>query len=135
MDLEQIRQRLESCDSLYRTIGMQLVSTPDATTCMATMKVDGRNCQPFGVLSGGASLAVAETLAGCGSYALCPEARACVGQNVQGNHLHAAYVGETVTAVARLMHKGKTSHVWQVEISNEEGQLISIITVTNCIIL
>lgn len=134
MDLELIKSRLEVCECMAQGMGMELVSTSDEDSCKAVMTVDGRNCQPFGFLSGGASLAMAETLAGCGSYVLCPDAVACVGQNVQGNHVHPASVGEIVTAVARIVYKGKTSHVWQVEICNADGELISFVTVTNRII-
>ena len=134
MDLELIKSRLDVCECMAQGIGMELVSTPDENSCKAVMTVDRRNCQPFGFLRGGASLAMAETLAGCGSYVLCPDAVACVGQNVQGNHVHPASVGETVTAVGRIMYRGKTSHVWQVEIRNAEDELISFVTVTNRII-
>ena len=134
MDLELIKSRLDVCECMAQGIGMELVSTPDENSCKAVMTVDRRNCQPFGFLSGGASLAMAETLAGCGSYVLCPDAVACVGQNVQGNHVHPASVGETVTAVGRIMYRGKTSHVWQVEIRNAEDEIISFVTVTNRII-
>lgn len=134
MDLELIKSRLDVCECMAQGIGMELVSTPDENSCKAVMTVDRRNCQPFGFLSGGASLAMAETLAGCGSYVLCPDAVACVGQNVQGNHVHPASVGETVTAVGRIMYRGKTSHVWQVEIRNAEDELISFVTVANRII-
>ena len=82
----------------------------------------------------GATLAMAETLAGAGSYCLCPEALACVGQNVHGNHIHPAKEGETVTATAQIIHKGKNSHIWQVDVRNDDGQLISSISVTNYII-
>ena len=120
-------------DNLANHIGIELVSTPDPNSCVAKMKVDNRNRQPFGYLSGGATLAMAETLAGAGSYCICPEALACVGQNVHGNHIHPAKEGETVTATAHIIHKGKSSHIWQVDVRNDDGQLISSISVTNYI--
>lgn len=136
MDLNQIKERLEGCDSMARSIGMRLISTPDPQSCTASMTVDGSNCQPMGYLSGGASVALAEMLAGCGSYALRPDAKACVGQNIHASHLHAARIGETVTAVAHIVHQGKTSHVWHVDISSDsDGRLISTVSVTNCIIV
>lgn len=66
---------------------------------MARMKVDERNRQPFGFLSGGASLALAENLAGVASSALCPGS-ACVGIEVSGSHVKAVAEGDTVTARA-----------------------------------
>lgn len=134
MNIDAIRQHLASVPNLASNLGIEVVSTPDPDSCEARMKVDERNRQPFGCLSGGATLALAETIAGCGSYALCPEALACVGQNVHGNHVHPAYEGETVIATARIVHQGKSSHVWQVDVRNESGQLISSISVTNHII-
>lgn len=136
MDLNLIKERLEGCDSMARSIGMRLISTPDPLSCTASMTVDDSNCQPMGYLSGGASVALAEMLAGCGSYALRPDAKACVGQNIHASHLHAARIGETVTAVAHIVHQGKTSHVWHVDISSDtDGRLISTVSVTNCIIV
>lgn len=134
MNIDHIKNVLDKVDNLANRIGIELVSTPDPDICVARMKVDERNRQPFGYLSGGASLALAETLAGCGSYAICPEALACVGQNVHGNHIHPAKEGETVIAIAKIIHQGKSSHVWQVDIKNEKGDLVSSISVTNHII-
>ena len=99
---------------------------------MARMKVDERNRQPFGFLSGGASLALAENLAGVGSLALCP-GKICVGINVSGNHVRAVLEGDTVTAYGKLQFKGNTLHEWQIDIKNSEGNLISTVHVTNYI--
>ena len=134
MNIDHITDNLAKIDNLANHIGIELVSTPDPNSCVAKMKVDNRNRQPFGYLSGGATLAMAETLAGAGSYCICPEALACVGQNVHGNHIHPAKEGETVTATAHIIHKGKSSHIWQVDVRNDDGQLISSISVTNYII-
>ena len=100
---------------------------------MARMHVDERNRQPFGFLSGGASLALAENVAGVGSSALCPGC-ACVGVEVSGSHVQAVSEGDTVTAYARLRHRGNTLHVWQVDIRNSAGDLISTVRVTNYVI-
>ena len=134
MNIDHIKDNLAKIDNLANHIGIELVSTPDSNSCVAKMKVNNRNRQPFGYLSGGATLAMAETLAGAGSYCICPEALACVGQNVHGNHIHPAKEGETVTATAHIIHKGKSSHIWQVDVRNDDGQLISSISVTNYII-
>lgn len=100
---------------------------------MARMHVDERNRQPFGFLSGGASLALAENVAGVGSSALCPGC-ACVGIEVSGSHVKAVSEGDTVTACAHLLNRGKTLHVWQVDIRDTAGELISSVRVTNYII-
>lgn len=112
---------------------MEFISTPEDDTCMARMKVDERNRQPFGFLSGGASLALAENVAGVGSSALCPGC-ACVGIEVSGSHVQAVSEGDTVTAYARLQHRGNTLHVWTVDIKNAAGELISSVRVTNYVI-
>lgn len=133
MDVEKIKQIIERQSNLSTHLGMNFISTPDDDMCMATMKVDERNRQPFGFLSGGASLALAENLAGVGSSSLCP-GKICVGISVSGSHVKAVSEGDTVTAIAHLVQKGKTIHVWNVEVNNSAGELISIVTVTNYII-
>lgn len=130
MDVENIRKIIESKPNLSTALGMEFISTPEDDTCMATMKVDERNRQPFGFLSGGASLALAENLAGVGSSSLCPGC-ACVGIEVSGSHVKAVVEGDTVTAYARLLHQGTTLHVWNVDIKDTAGDLISNVRVTN----
>lgn len=100
---------------------------------MARMKVDERNRQPFGYLSGGASLALAENVAGVGSSALC-EGCYCLGIEVSGSHMKAVAEGDTVTAFARLLHNGNKLHVWQVDIRDTSNELISSVRVTNFIL-
>ena len=119
--------------NMSTALGMEFVSTPEDDTCMARMKVDERNRQPFGFLSGGASLALAENVAGVGSSSLCPGC-ACVGIEVSGSHVKAVAEGDTVTATARLVSKGRKLHVWDVHIKDSAGELISTIHVTNYII-
>ena len=132
MNVEKQKEILLKDDGLSNTLGMEFISTPEPDTCMARMKVDERNRQPFGFLSGGASLALAENLAGVGSLALCP-GKICVGINVSGNHLRAVLEGDIVTAYGKLQFKGNTLHEWQIDIKNSEGNLISTVHVTNYI--
>ena len=131
MDVERINEIIREKPNLSTALGMEFLSTPDDDTCMARMKVDERNRQPFGFLSGGASLALAENVAGVGSSALCPGC-ACVG--IEVSHVKAVAEGDTVTAYAHLLHSGKTLHVWQVDIKDTVGDLISSVRVTNYII-
>lgn len=133
MDIEREKNIIENEEGLSHTLGMEFISTPEPDTCMARMKVDGRNRQPFGFLSGGASLALAENLAGVGSMALCPD-KIAVGINVSGNHVQAVHEGDTVTAYAKIQFKGHTLHEWQVDIKNSKGELISTVHVTNYIL-
>ena len=133
MDVERINKIINDKPNLSTALGMEFISTPEDDTCMARMKVDERNRQPFGFLSGGASLALAENVAGVGSSALCPGC-ACVGIEVSGSHVKAVAEGDTVTAYARLLHSGTTLHVWQVDIRNSADELISTVRVTNYVI-
>lgn len=130
MNIDKIKEVLLKRDGLSNTLGMEFISTPDPDTCQARMTVDERNRQIFGFLSGGASLALAENLAGVGSLALCPN-NICVGINISGSHVKAVLDGDTVTATAHILHKGKTLHQWHVDIRNEAGDLISSVEVTN----
>ena len=133
MNVDYIKEIIESSPNLSTHLGMNFISTPDDDMVMATMRVDERNRQPFGFLSGGASLALAENLAGVGSSALCP-GKICVGISVSGSHVKAVVEGDTVTALAHVVQKGKRLHVWNVEINNSAGELISTVTVTNYVI-
>jgi len=133
MNVDKLNELIHSMPNLSTALGMEFVSTPEADTCMARMRVDERNRQPFGFLSGGASLALAENLAGVASSALCPDVP-CVGIEVSGSHVKAVSEGETVTAFARLVHQGTTLHVWNVEIRDSAGDVISSVRVTNYVI-
>ena len=133
MNVERIKEIVERQPNLSTALGMNFISTPDDDLCMATMKVDERNRQPFGFLIGGASLALAENVAGVGSSSLCP-GKICVGISVSGSHVKAVAEGDTVTAKAHLVQKGRTLHVWNVEISDSSGDIISVVHVTNYII-
>lgn len=133
MDIERVKDILLSKDGLSQTLGMEFLSTTEPDTCQARMKVDERNRQVFGFLSGGATLALAENLSGVGSMALCPN-KICVGINVSANHVKAVLEGDTVTATARILHKGRTLHVWHIEITNSAGELISAVDITNFIL-
>ena len=133
MNIEHIKDRINKLPNLSTALGMEFISTPEPDTCMARMKVDERNRQPFGFLSGGASLALAENLAGVGSLALCP-GKISVGINVSGSHLIAVEEGDTVTATSHILHKGRTLHQWLVEIRNTAGELVCSVQVTNYVL-
>lgn len=134
MNIDKVKKLLEEDKGLARTLGMEFFSTPEPDTCMATMKVDERNRQPFGFLSGGATLALAENLAGVGSLSICPD-DVSVGINVSGNHVKAVAEGDTVTATAQLINKGRLLHVWRVDIRNSANEIISVVNVTNYVIV
>ncbi len=101
---------------------------------VARMPVDENKLQPMGLLHGGASLALAETVASAGSVFLVDEKKYNVlGLQVTGNHISTLSSGEVI-ARAELVHKGNSTHVWDVKISSQDGKLISVARVTNVII-
>lgn len=119
-------------NTLMGALGMQYTfASPHRVE--ATMPVDGRTRQPFGILAGGASLALAETLAGLGSMIACKTGEMAVGMQVSGNHVSSAHDGDTVRGVATPVHLGRSSHVWNVQIFTSTGKLVSSVTVTNSI--
>lgn len=113
-------------------LGMEFFSTPEEDTCIGRIKVDERTRQPFGLLSGGASLALAENVAGIGSTALC-DGCVCMGISVSGTHIKSVTEGDTVTAYGKLISRGHKLHVWQVTLKNSADEIISNVQVTNYI--
>jgi uncharacterized protein (TIGR00369 family) len=100
----------------------------------ATMPVDERTRQPFGILHGGATLALAETVAGLGSMMLCRPDEMIAGMQVSGNHVASAREGDTVRAVATVIHKGRSSHVWNVDVFTSTDKLVSSVRVVNSVL-
>jgi 1,4-dihydroxy-2-naphthoyl-CoA hydrolase len=99
-----------------------------------TMPVDGRTRQPYGLLHGGASVALAETLGSMGA-AMCVDAAEyqCVGQEINANHLRAVRSG-LVTGTARPVHVGGRSQVWTIDIIDDAGKLVCTSRLTIAII-
>lgn len=84
--------------------------------------VDSRTRQPYGILHGGVSVVLAETLGSVGAAYACPPGHRAFGLDINANHLRSAASG-WVTGVARPVHIGRSTHVWQIELTNDEGQL------------
>ncbi|KQR92548.1 thioesterase [Chryseobacterium sp. Leaf180] len=100
-------------------------------TLQATMPVQPKVHQPFGILHGGASVSLAETLGSCLSNIFIDgEKQYAVGTNINSNHLRSKKDG-IVTGTARFIRKGKTMHVSEIEIRDEKDQLINHTTMTN----
>jgi len=110
---------------LADALGIEVVELT-ATRVIATMPVDQRTKQPFGILHGGASLALAETVASLGATANVDRQEfVAVGLEINGNHIRAKSEG-TVTATATPIHIGKTTHVWDVRIIDEEERPVCV---------
>jgi uncharacterized protein (TIGR00369 family) len=99
-----------------------------------TMPVDARTVQPYALLHGGASVALAETLGSTGA-AMCVDAAEyqVVGQEINANHVRAARSG-LVTGTARAVHLGGRTHVWSIEILNDTHKLVCISRITMAVI-
>jgi 1,4-dihydroxy-2-naphthoyl-CoA hydrolase len=100
---------------------------------LAKMPVNSKKQQPMGVLHGGASLALAETVAGAGSMLMIDiEKEVSLGLQVTGNHISTIEEGD-VFARAEIVHKGQSTHVWDVKITDKDKKLISVCRVTNIV--
>jgi 1,4-dihydroxy-2-naphthoyl-CoA hydrolase len=118
---------------LAENLGIEVVDISEKGVT-ATMPVDHRTHQPFGILHGGASIALAETVASIGALSrVDTEQFVAVGQEINGNHLRSKSSG-IVTAIAVPVHLGRTSHVWSVEIRDEEQKLVCVSRCTLAIV-
>jgi 1,4-dihydroxy-2-naphthoyl-CoA hydrolase len=119
--------------TLIATLGI-LFTEIGADFVRGTMPVDTRTSQPYGLLHGGASVALAETLGSMGA-AMCVDAAEyqVVGQEINANHVRAAR-GGLVTGTARAVHLGGRTHVWTIDIVNEAQKLVCISRITMAVI-
>jgi len=93
----------------------------------ASMPVNDNTRQPFGILHGGASVALAETLASIGAYLnLTDDSKMAVGLEINANHIKPVRSGNKVTGVAKPIHRGAKTQVWQIRIETENGKLVCI---------
>ncbi len=99
----------------------------------ATMPVDARTHQPHGLLHGGASVVLAETLGSVAANLAVPQDRVCVGLEVNANHIRSMKKGQ-VTGTARAVHIGYSTQIWQIEIKNERQQLVCTSRLTVAVI-
>ncbi|WP_191560330.1 hotdog fold thioesterase [Metabacillus idriensis] len=120
-------------NTLLNSLGIDIKSiTNDGV--VATMPVDDRTRQPFGILHGGASVALAETVASIGAYHLIDqETEMCVGLEINANHIRGKQDG-FVTAHGIPVHRGKTTMVWEIKIVDERESLICISRCTMAIL-
>lgn len=95
--------------------------------------VDTRTRQPYGILHGGVSVVLAETLGSCGAAFSCPPGHRAVGLDINANHLRSETSG-WIVGTARPVHIGRTTHVWQINLANEKGQLTCVSRITMAIL-
>jgi len=120
-------------DTLIRNLGIVFTAVGDDFV-RATMPVDRRTWQPTGLLHGGASVTLAETLGSVGGNMCVDDStHACVGQDINANHVRSARHGH-VTGTARPVHLGGRSQVWAIDIVNEASELVCVSRLTLAVI-
>jgi 1,4-dihydroxy-2-naphthoyl-CoA hydrolase len=119
--------------TLVNQLGIEFVAAGDDYVS-AKMPVDERTRQPAGVLHGGASVALAETLASWGAtFVVDPEKNHCVGLEINANHVRAIGAG-WVTGTARPLHLGRSTQIWEVRIVDEQERLVCVSRVTMAVL-
>lgn len=95
----------------------------------ARVPVNRQTCQPYGLLHGGVSVVLAETLGSCGAAFAVPEGTRVVGLDINANHLRGVAEG-WVTGVARAVHIGRSTQVWQIDLRDDAGRLSCVARLT-----
>ncbi|MGY4493386.1 hotdog fold thioesterase [Pseudomonas putida] len=138
MSLWRIQPNLEQFNKAQKnTIGEVLdirFEAVDDDSLTASMAVDHRTHQPYGLLHGGASVVLAETIGSMASY-LCIDSSThyCVGIEVNANHVRGVRSGR-VTGVAKAVHIGRTTHVWDIRLTDDQGKLNCISRLTVAVV-
>jgi uncharacterized protein (TIGR00369 family) len=135
MHKEKMLEKLNAmtADTLMHTLGIVYTDLGE-DYLVATMPVNSKVHQPMGLLHGGASVALAESVASAASLLFVDPSRYEVrGIEISANHLKSKKNGE-LRAIARIVHKGRTTHLWEVRIEDEEGTLISLCKQTNIVL-
>ncbi|MHB1198538.1 MAG: hotdog fold thioesterase [Polaromonas sp.] len=99
----------------------------------ARVPVDHRTVQPYGLLHGGVSVVLAETLGSCGAAFAAPAGHRAVGLEINANHLRGSTSG-WVTGITRPLHIGRSTQVWQIELTNDAGELTCVARITMAVL-
>ena len=120
-------------NTMGKHLGMEWVTIGD-TFMQMRMPVDERTKQPYGLLHGGASCALAETIGSVASYFVIDNEKfICVGLEINANHIRSATKG-FVTATCMPLHIGASTHVWDIKITDERDKLICVSRLTVAIL-
>ncbi len=119
-------------DTAVEYLGMEFLEVGD-DFIKARIPVDKRTRQPYGLLHGGVSVVLAETLGSCGAAYCCPDGYRAVGLDINANHLKGATSG-WVTGITRPVHVGRTTQVWQIDMTNEAGELTCVSRITMAVL-
>lgn len=129
--LEEVQAR--GRDTMIEHIGITIVELGN-DFLRGSMPVDHRTVQPMGILHGGASVALAETLGSlAGNLVVDPQKKYCVGLDINANHIRSIKSG-SVYGLARPLHLGGSTQVWHIEIKDDEGKLICISRLTMAVL-
>ncbi len=128
---EQIHARMPGTANAH--LGIRIREVGD-DFLVADMPVDDRHVQPFGVLHGGVSCVLAETVGSVASLMACPEGFYAVGTEIGASHLRPAPRGGTVTARCTPLRIGRTAHVWHIELRREDGELCCVARLSTAIL-
>jgi 1,4-dihydroxy-2-naphthoyl-CoA hydrolase len=118
--------------TLMQALGIRITEIGD-DFLRGTMPVDDRTRQPYGILHGGASVALAETLGSTAAMLCCGDGRAAVGLDINANHVRAVREG-LVTGTARPIHIGRSTQVWEIRIEDDAGKLVCIARLTMAVV-
>jgi len=129
-DLAAIKQANQK--TLMNTIGIEITEIGEDFV-RGTMPVDARTHQPYGILHGGASVALAETLGSYAAMLCCDSGFYAVGLDINANHVRAVASG-TVTGTARPLHVGRSTQVWEIRIEDEAAKLVCISRLTMAVV-
>ena len=133
MDLVEKMNALNK-GTMMETLGIEYLDIKEGYV-YARMFVTQALSQPYGMLHGGASMALAESIGGVGSAYYCDIDKYVIrGMQFSANHVKAAKVGTYVYATATIIHKGRQTHVWNIDIKNDNEEIISTCRLTNFII-
>ena len=121
-----------SRDTAVSHLGIEFIEVGD-DFLRARVPVGAHTRQPYGLLHGGVSVVLAETLGSCGAVYACPEGWRAVGLDINANHLRAATSG-WVTGTARPVHIGRTTQVWQIDMHNDAGELTCVSRLTMAVL-
>jgi uncharacterized protein (TIGR00369 family) len=119
-------------DTAVAHLGIEFLEVGD-DFISARVPVDTRTRQPYGLLHGGVSVVLAETLGSCGAASAAPPGHRAVGLDINANHLRSATSG-WVTGTARAVHVGRTTQVWQIDLVDDRGQLTCVSRITMAVL-
>ena len=128
--LEQLNARSQGCAVSH--LGIEFTEIGPDYLC-ARVPVDERTKQPYGLLHGGVSVVLAETLGSMAAVLACPPGHRAVGLDINANHLRPVTSG-WVTGTARPVHIGRTTQVWQIDMCNEAGQPTCVSRITMAVL-